>query len=764
MPYKLMHRLVLAIVASCLMVSHAQSADYVLTGSVTNQSLTFNRISDRYTTSYTDSSNNAVPYVVIPLKTSSGGGSITATVTSATQFDSFLTLYTSFDAANPSANIVIANDDGGGYPHASLTASGLTADTVYYLVIASYSNTSDSAYPAYGNYTLEVTGTSIGVPPAPTIGVAVAGSASLSVGFTPPANASQYLVDNYRATCTGGVTGFSSTSPISVTGLTNGIAYVCTVAAHNSYGWSAESAASNSVTPQANQSITFVNPGAKNFGTTPVLSASSTSGLSVTFSSSTTGICTITSGGALTFVATGVCTIDADQAGNAGYTAASTVTQSFTVNPVVPGAPAIGSATATDTQAVVNFSPPANNGGNAITAYTVTSSPGGMTATGAGSPITVSGLTNGVSYTFTVTATNSAGTSAASVSSNSVTPKASQTITFASPGSQNFGTSPTLSATSSSGQSVTFTSSTTGVCTITSGGTLSFVTAGTCTINAEQAGNASYLAATTVTRSFTVNAVLPGAPTMGSATAGNGQATVTFSAPASNGGATVTSYTVTSAPGGMTASGTTSPLIVSGLTNGTAYTFTVKATNSVGAGAASVASNSVTPVAPLETSHTGVTAGGSVTAVITGGTCAGFQMGSAQYAAPVNPPAGQSFPYDVFAFTALTCGSGGSVTITQTYPQNLPANARYYKLISGNWVDWTSNVTISGNTVVLTITDGGPGDTNPTAGEISDPGGIALVNQSGPAPIPTLSEWAFLLLAGFVVLLVWGAARRNLTR
>ena len=79
-------------------------------------------------------------------------------------------------------------------------------------------------------------------------------------------------------------------------------------------------------------------------------------------------------------------------------------------------------------------------------------------------------------------------------------------------------------------------------------------------------------------------ATVPGAPTVGTATAGNAQATVTFTAPASNGGSPITGYTVTSAPGGLTGTGTTSPITVTGLTNGTAYTFTVKATNAIGTG------------------------------------------------------------------------------------------------------------------------------------------------------------------------------------
>jgi hypothetical protein len=86
----------------------------------------------------------------------------------------------------------------------------------------------------------------------------------------------------------------------------------------------------------------------------------------------------------------------------------------------VPNAPTIGTATAGFSSASVAFTP-ATTGGT-VSLFTATSSPGSITGTSATSPITVSGLTVGTEYTFTVSGENSTGTSPLSSASNSVFP------------------------------------------------------------------------------------------------------------------------------------------------------------------------------------------------------------------------------------------------------------------------------------------------------------------------------------------------------
>ena len=119
--------------------------------------------------------------------------------------------------------------------------------------------------------------------------------------------------------------------------------------------------------------------------------------------------------------------------------------------------------------------------------------------------------------------------------------------------------------------------------------------------------------------------IAPGVPTGISANGSNGSAIVSFTAPGDNGGSAITGYTVTATPVGggtpIAASGTSSPITVTGLTNGTGYTFTLQATNAAGTSTSSSASAAVTPapIAPgVPTAITVTTANGEATITFTG--------------------------------------------------------------------------------------------------------------------------------------------------
>ncbi|MFZ9773773.1 MAG: invasin domain 3-containing protein, partial [Ilumatobacteraceae bacterium] len=155
------------------------------------------------------------------------------------------------------------------------------------------------------------------------------------------------------------------------------------------------------ITLKTTQTITFAQPDAVVLGTLPyTLTATSTSGLAVSFTSSTTSICTITTAGRITIKAVGTCTINADQAGNSTYWVATQVARSFLVNATTPTAPYITSVTPGNESATVAFVEPGFNGGATISDYQYSINAGSTwTALGStSSPLTISALTNGTAY------------------------------------------------------------------------------------------------------------------------------------------------------------------------------------------------------------------------------------------------------------------------------------------------------------------------------------------------------------------------------
>lgn len=169
------------------------------------------------------------------------------------------------------------------------------------------------------------------------------------------------------------------------------------------------------------QSITFPQPGVARLPAgTAHLSATSSSHLTVTFTSTTLSVCTV-SGATVTLLTAGTCTIEADQAGDGTWSAAGTVSRSFAVT--VPVAPPIGvTASAGVSSITATWSPPGDPTG--VTGYLAIAHPGPATCTTTGTSCVLGG-TAGVTYTVTVVALSPGlGDSTEAGPSNEVTPSA----------------------------------------------------------------------------------------------------------------------------------------------------------------------------------------------------------------------------------------------------------------------------------------------------------------------------------------------------
>jgi fibronectin type 3 domain-containing protein len=487
----------------------------------------------------------------------------------------------------------------------SFMVTGLTNGTAYTFQVAAINaggtglaGTSASVTPAT-------------LPGAPTIGAATRGDTQVAVAWTAPASNGGDAITTYTVTSVGGIAGpktCTATAPAltcTVSGLVNGTAYTFTVTATNTVGTGPASASSASATPDVvpgaptgvtptrgntQVSLTWTAP-VSNGGTaitgysvTPFIGATPQTAILTGSTAASYTVTGLTNGTAYTFTVAAI---------NAAGTGSSSSASASVTPATLPGAPTIGTATRGNTQVAVTWTAPASNGGDAITGYTVTSSPGGFTCTTASLSCTVTDLTNGAAYTFTVTATNTVGTGPASAASAAATPatvpgpptgvtptrdNTQVSVTWTAPASDGGSAISSYLVTSSPGSFTCTTASLS--CTVTG---LTNGTAYTFTVSATNATGSGISSAASAS---VTPATLPGAPTIGTATHGNTQVAVTWTAPASNGGDAITGYTVTSSPGGFTCTTASLTCTVSGLTNGTAYTFTVTATNTVGTGSA----------------------------------------------------------------------------------------------------------------------------------------------------------------------------------
>ncbi len=323
----------------------------------------------------------------------------------------------------------IANCGGAqaGGPSSPITVFGLANGTTYSCTVVAHNSAGNGPLSSSVNVTLP------NVPNAPAITSATPGNAQATISFTTPFDGGSGIT-GYTATCNpGSISSPFGISPITLAGLVNGTIYSCTVTAFNGIGQSAPSAPA-SVTPRTvpgaptigaatagntTASIAFT-PSANNGGNAVIDFTATCNPGAIARTNTVSPISFLA--GTLTNGTVYTCSVTARNAAGSG---AASATVSL-VPATIPGAPTITSTIPGDGQASVIFSPPASNGGAAITSYAA--SCGGPVVIGSGSPITVTALANGVLVSCIVTATNAVGIGATSASAD-VTPSAASPLT-----------------------------------------------------------------------------------------------------------------------------------------------------------------------------------------------------------------------------------------------------------------------------------------------------------------------------------------------
>jgi uncharacterized repeat protein (TIGR02543 family) len=622
--------------ATCTVISPATSC--TITGLTNGTSYSFATVANNATGSSSASPSSAAvspagkPGVPTGVTATIGNGSANVSLTPPTNTGGpAITSYTM--TASPGGASCTVNA-----PSTSCSISPLENGTAY-----TFTSTAFNGVARSDSSTASASVTPATVPDAPTITSATSSSSgTTTVNFSAPASTGGSAITGYTITSDPGgftCTAAANATSCAVTGLTDGVAYTFAAVATNAIGNSSSSGASSAVTSAGTASAPTSVTGTVGDGSSTIsVSGANANGSAITGYTvqayDSTGLaisgktCSITSPAASCQI-TGLTngseyTFTAKATNGVGTSAASA--PSATVTPAgVPSAPTGVTATSGTGKVTVAWTAPAANGA-AITSYTVQAyNDSGTAVSGAictiSAPSTscdvTSNLIAGSNYTFKVVATNAAGTGSASTASAAAAinaaPSAPRNVTAT--GSNGSATVSWDAPSDSRGSAVTGYT----VTAYTAGN----IAAGTCTATAPTetcsvtglTNGELYTFKVTATNGIGTSAqstasaavkpsTIPSAPTSVVASAGDASASISFTAPATDGGSSITGYVVT-ASDGTTASGTSSPIRITGLANESAYTFTVKATNANGDSVASSASASATPkanFAPVQTS------------------------------------------------------------------------------------------------------------------------------------------------------------------
>jgi hypothetical protein len=362
-----------------------------------------------------------------------------------------------------------------------------------------------------------------------TVNVVTAGPASQTISFTSTAPVNPTVGATYTPTAT-------ATSGLPVTfSIASGSTSVCSLGAANlvtfnavgscviqadqagNAGYNAATRITQTVNvvaaPKVNQTISFTSTAPVNppVGATYTPTATATSGLPVTFSiaSGSTSVCSLGAANLVTFNAVGSCVIQADQAGNAGYNAATRITQTVNVvaAPKAPQTISFTSSAPSNPPVGATYTPTATASSGLPVSFSIAAGSSSVCSLGAANLVTFNAT--GSCVIQADQAGNATIAAALRVTQTVNVVKANQTINFPQPGARTVGDAPfTVSATASSGLPVSFSVPSGGPCTI-SGTTVTIIGPGTCSITANQAGNGNYNAAPVVTRNVAVAKASP---------------------------------------------------------------------------------------------------------------------------------------------------------------------------------------------------------------------------------------------------------------
>jgi len=647
------------------------------------------------------------------------------------------------------------------------TVHGLNDGSAYTFTVTAENGDGDSPASALSGPIVPA-----GVPSAPTGIVGAPGNDQVFLTWSAPADDGgapvlDYLITPFLGSVPQSPTLFASAATTEIVdGLTNGTPYTFTVVAINSAGDSPASALSSAftpaTTPTAPSGVTGLSENGEvalswtapsddggaaitGYLVTPSIGGVAQTPISFSSTATTETVTGLTNGTEYTFTVVAI-----NGAGDSPASAASAPITPATV----PTAPSGVTGQSDDSAVTLSWTAPADEGGAPITGYQVIPSIGGVAQSptsfsSTATTETVTGLTNGTDYTFTVVAINGAGDSPASVASAPITPATvpsgpsgvtgtagdgQVSLSWTAPADDGgapitgYIVVPYLGPASEPPTTFNSTATTGTIGGLTNGSTYTFtVTA----INSAGASPAS-MASVGITP-----ATVPTAPSGVTGLSENGEVALSWSAPSDDGGAAITGYLVTPSIGGVAQtpisfSSTATTETVTGLTNGSAYTFTVVAINSAGDSPASSPSAPITP-ATVPTAPSGVT-----------GTAGDGQV-SLSWTAPVSDGGAAVTGYIVTSFfngVAQNATDFSSAATTETIGFLLDDHAYTFTVVALNSA---GSSPASAPSAALTpeapssLTDM---DGNGVAGQIETGDKIVVIFNTPPSPSAFCSSWS----------------------